>query len=52
MFYTYKKLLYLSLITVICSFLMICPAQAADKPPAVGDSPTCIDRSAKKKRSG
>ena len=38
MFNTFKKLLYLSLLTVICSFLMIFQAQAADKPPAVGDS--------------
>ena len=38
MFNTFKKLLYLSLITVICSFLMICPTQAADEPPAVGNS--------------
>jgi hypothetical protein len=38
MFNKFKKLLYLPLIIVICSFLMICPAQAADEPPAVGDS--------------
>jgi hypothetical protein len=38
MFNEFKKLLYLPLIIVICSFLMICPAQAADEPPAVGDS--------------
>jgi hypothetical protein len=36
MFNEFKKLLYLSMITVICSFLMICPVQAADEPPAVG----------------
>ena len=36
MFNKFKKLLYLPLIIVICSFLMICPAQAADEPPAVG----------------
>ena len=36
MFNEFKKLLYLPLITVICSFLMIFPAQAADAPPAVG----------------
>ena len=36
MFNEFKKLLYLPLIIVICSFLMICPAQAADEPPAVG----------------
>jgi hypothetical protein len=38
MFNEIKKLLYLPLIIVICSFLMICPAQAADEPPAVGDT--------------
>jgi hypothetical protein len=38
MFNEIKKLLYLPLIIVICSFLMICPAQAADEPPAVGST--------------
>ena len=38
MFNEFKKLLYLPLITVICSFLIICPAQAADKPPATGET--------------
>ena len=38
MFNEYKKLLYLSLIILIFSFLIICPAQAANEPPAVGDN--------------
>lgn len=38
MFNEFKKLLFLPLIIVICSFLTISPAQAADKPPAVGDT--------------
>lgn len=38
MFNEFKKLLFLPLFIVICSFLMICPAQAADNPPAVGDT--------------
>jgi hypothetical protein len=36
MFNEFKKLLCLPLVIAICSFLMICPALAADEPPAVG----------------
>lgn len=38
MFIEFKKLLFLPLIIVIYSFLTISPAQAVDKPPAVGDT--------------
>jgi hypothetical protein len=38
MFNTFKKLLFLPLIIVICSFLMTCPAWAASKPPATGET--------------
>ena len=36
MFNEFKQLLYLPMVIVICFILMLCPALAADEPPAVG----------------